>query len=134
MKVVREYPPNIADIRSGLTPGEHTVFTYGDTLYAPNLPEDGTIAEHLMVHEEIHSKQQKDPERWWIDYLIDPGFRLSQELQAYAAQYQYVKEHFNRSYQRRFLHLIASDLASPMYGGIISIQQAEDAIKNYGKA
>lgn len=133
MKIVREYPPNIDEIRSILKPDEHTVFTYGDTLYCPNLPADVEVPDNLLVHEETHAKQQeKDKDKWWFDYLSDHAFRLAVELEAYSNQYQYVKANSNREQTRRFLHAIASDLASPMYGSVITTQEAKEAIKSYG--
>lgn len=133
MKVVREYPPNIEDIKAHLEPGEHTVFTYGDTLYAPHLGVDQEIPAHLFAHEEIHAEQQKDPVAWWKQYVKDPQFRLEQELEAYGKQYQWAKTNLRSKYLKGFLFSIASDLAGPMYGNILTYQQAEQKIRTYGK-
>lgn len=127
MKVIAEFPPNIGEIRkhfdlTGLKP----VFTYGDTLYNPN---GGEISDDLMAHEEVHEKQQAalGVGMWWDMYLSDPGFRLKQEVEAYKAQYQSLKD-WPRQYRRALLRGLAHDLSSKLYGKIIKQSQAKELI------
>jgi len=128
MTIKNEWPPNIEKIRAVFDlSGKKPVFTWGEILYNPHNCE---IPEHLKIHEEIHSKQQVNPEVWWKRYLEDDKFRLEQELEAYQAQYQYIKRLVkDRNTVAKFLYAIASDLASPMYGGIISFDEAYKKIK-----
>lgn len=128
MNIVHDYPPNIDVIRKqfGIT-GEHVVFTFGDILYNPS---GDTIPDHLLVHEQVHTKQQGlDVSGWWNRYLADNQFRLQQEVEAYRAQYQFALQNLNRIYRRLLLKKIAKDLSGPMYGKLVSSQQAEQLIK-----
>lgn len=131
MKIVQGFPPNYNRIKEvfDLT-GKNPIFCWGDIIYFPN----GTkLDEHLIVHESVHSEQQKEaggPEMWWAQYLDDPRFRLSQEVTAYRAQYKFVSENSSRQVSRNFLKIIAKDLSSPMYGSLVNLQEAINLIKN----
>lgn len=121
-------PPNIDEIRKHLQPGRGTVYTYGDTIY---FPRPQSITPDLMVHEEVHIRQQEKggPEKWWSRYFVDQQFRLDQELEAYRAQYQYMLANMNRAVRRKRLKDIASDLSGPMYGKLISKATAIELIQ-----
>lgn len=130
MKVIEDYPPNFQLIDnnfnlSGMTP----VFTYGDCLYNP---WGGAIPQHLMVHEKVHALQQENigsPDIWWHKYINSREFRLSQEIEAYHAQYEYFKAHNNGRQQHfNFLLDLSRDLSSEMYGELISTARAMHAI------
>jgi len=126
MKVSDQLPPNYSDIASTFQlSGFNAVFTYGDTLYNPTgLP----ISDDLMAHEEVHAKQQTNPEEWWSRYLSNPEFRLEQELEAYRAQYKSLADR-PRPERRWFLREFAKNLSSKLYGGIINKAKAEELIK-----
>lgn len=132
MKISKQQPPNYEKILSFFDVGDkNVVFAYGDTIYSPN---GGDIAEHLIVHESVHSKQQgTDPVGWWDRYLIDPEFRIEQEVQAYASQYVYVKRLYKTSVSDIFLDDIARDLSSEIYGNIIDFDKARSRIKHFAK-
>lgn len=131
MQIRNEYPPNIEKIKKVFPISKTTVYTYGDTIYAPginfNLPLD------LIEHESIHSLQQRaygDPESWWDRYLKDSNFRLDQEVQAYKAQYKLFAD-VCKSRQKRFefLVVIARDLSSSLYGSVTDFYTACRLIK-----
>lgn len=135
MKIINELPPNIKDIEKAFGPmpkDSPIVFTYGDTIYNPSKLE---IDPHLMAHEQVHEIQQKQigVELWWEKYLGDVQFRLKQELEAYAVQYKWVKDRYTNGTAKWFLHRIALDLASPMYGSIIGVYEAETKIRKWTK-
>ena len=97
MKIIIEKPPIYeAILAHRMTPSEKTIFTYGDTIYNPN---NVPISDDLMVHEEVHSKQQNHSddyaEIWWGRYLVDPCFRIAQEVEAYANQYDFICKKIN---------------------------------------
>lgn len=127
MKIVKDYPPNFKEIDAAFgirkTPG--VVFTYGDTIYSPHhtmLPND------LVAHEEVHERQQADmggPELWWERYLVDPQFRLDQEVEAYRTQLGYAKVHYNRARKRDLMRHVVKTLTSSIYGNIITKAEAE---------
>lgn len=130
MKILYEYPPNIEAIKQRFEVPYEAVFTYGDTLYVPH---GGTIDKALMVHEETHMRQQKTigKEVWWDWYLGSKDFRLSQEVEAYQNQYREQKKHIkDRNELNRYLQRLAQDLSSPMYGKIMTLTEARQAIRS----
>lgn len=143
IKVTTEKPPNFDAVvkHFSLTPDQtkSIVFTYGDTIY--NAPDHG-IADHLLVHETEHVRQQANlatkilgknsgAKAWWKQVLGDPVFRYEQELEAYQAQYKYfcskVKD---RNTRTRFAWSLATDLAGPMYGKCVTHSVAFRAISS----
>lgn len=133
MKILNELPPIYdAILANGMHPTSTVVYTYGDTLYNPSGAE---ISEHLMCHEETHSHQQgSNPDAWWGRYLIDPFFRLKEEAEAYANQYDFICLTVKDRNRRYFvLNDLASHLASPIYGDVISKDTARKLIKNKSK-
>lgn len=120
MIIIEDYPPNYKDIEIKFHPSPRTVFTWGDIIYNPNRVR---IPKDLEVHESVHMKQQAGyPKMWWERYLVDPKFRLSQELEAYITQFRYYKK-INKSWMP-FARRIAGDLSSSLYGYIISYSDA----------
>lgn len=131
MKIIKAFPPNYEEICKHFDiRGRNTiVFAYGDTLYNPG---GGNIDECLMKHEETHERQQHmmGVEPWWQRYLIDPKFRLFQEVEAYQIQYAHAKQILARPGRRALLKHITKDLSGPMYGNIISAEEAERLVRN----
>jgi len=128
MKILHKLPPNYKEIQTHFPWADFdkgVVFTYGDTCYCEkDLPLD------LYVHEEVHSKQQTNPEEWWAKYITDPEFRLSQEMEAYQAQWSFIKRKVrDRSLQHRVRTRIARVLSGKLYGGIITFNQAYKALR-----
>lgn len=102
-----------------------TIYSWGEIIYNPAAL---TLPQHIIVHEETHGRQQwrtNGPENWWRRYFDDAQFRLEQEIEAYHQQYNYACafDIGDRNKQVRFLHRLASDLASPLYK--VPITQAE---------
>jgi hypothetical protein len=133
MKILIEYPPIYEDIiNAGMQPHGGTIYTYGDTIYNPGRVE---IPEYLMIHEEVHSKQQgADPDAWWGRYLIDQYFRTDQEAEAYAKQYDFMcKKIKDRNQRNRLLIDLSKILTSPVYGLQLSASSAMKFIKDKAK-
>ncbi len=131
MNITKAYPPNYERIISTFPYVKHdssVIFTYGDTLYVPN---GGEISQDLLTHEKTHTVQQgASPETWWDRYLVDTEFRLSQEVEAYRNQYKsFCKRIADRNKRFTYLHGLARDLSSEIYGGIITYQDATKRIK-----
>jgi len=129
-------PPNIDKIKAKFQLHEGVVFCYGSTLYNPN---NGQIDDFILCHEEVHCGQQGDnPEEWWDKYLNDKEFRLSQELEAYSAQYQFAKDKQKEGLIKaktidKILDKLALTLSSKIYGEILTFGQAKSKIRNYAK-
>ncbi len=129
MNIVRGTPPNFREIVAVFPAAkrEGVIFTWGDTVYVNGVPE---LNPQLKAHEAIHKQQQErmgGPQQWWDRYLIDPPFRLEEELAAHRAEYRTLK-HIDRNQAARALDFIAERLSSPLYGGMISKQDARRAI------
>lgn len=106
----------------GVSWDDGVIFTYGDTIHAK---EGVELTGDVIAHELVHMEQQKGvgPERWWIRYLNDPGFRLRSETEAYRVQYMYALEHYNSKFRKRLLHHMAGAMAR-LYGGICTYDEA----------
>ena len=135
MRIVNDFPPNISQIKQAFDiEGKNSiVFTYGDILYVPSGHK--TLPQHLMVHEETHSKQQREYgsiDSWWGNYIRDPNFRLLQELEAYRNQYKHICETEVRQQRRSLLTILARDLSGPIYGYVITFEKAKELIQNNG--
>ena len=132
MRIVNELPPKrIYDAcvkQFGVSFDDGIVWTYGDAIHTkyPLRPD-------VCAHEKVHIKQQlaMGVVKWWDQYLEDPQFRYEQELEAYQAQWKFIKKNVqSRNDQFNFLKHIARDLSGPMYGNMVTFQQAITKIKN----
>lgn len=131
MEIIKTYPPNIETIRKAIpgAPLHLAVFAWGDKIYNPG---GKPVGPDVVAHEEQHGRQHEafegGPEAWWVKYLADSTFRLEQEVEAYHAQYIFVKERSSRQVARDFLKRIARDLSGPMYGNLCSFETAKTLI------
>lgn len=127
MKIKNELPPNYDEIKKYFPSADFnkgTLFTYGDTCYCQSITPD------LVVHEETHVKQQLDPKAWWDRYFTDIQFRLSQEVEAYRNQWQWIKKNIkDRNSRFRLLSRICMDLSGTLYGNIVSFDEAKRLIE-----
>lgn len=130
MKVVVDYPPNIDDIDAVLhvkdRPG--ILYCYGDTIYNPG-NED--VPLQLHAHEQVHSDRQGDnPGIWWHKYLSDSRFRFEEELLAYKAEWEFVKQlPWKRTQRQLYLNSIAERLTGSMYGNLATKQKVKELIR-----
>lgn len=129
MQIIDAFPPNFEKIQAAFPVNKSTVFTYGDGLFAPG--RRGVSAD-LLEHERIHSAQQgKDPEGWWDRYIADKEFRLSQEVDAYQAQYQYFcRMNGSRNKRFSFLKFLGTEMSSAMYGRMVGLFEAMKLIES----
>jgi hypothetical protein len=122
VRIVVDRPPNYdAIVRAFGTLPPGVIFAYGDAVYSPSGEE---LPPDLVAHEQVHLRQQAavgGPEPWWSRYLAEPTFRLEQELEAYRVQIAF---HTDRPSRRACLRRVARDLARPMYGRIVTAEQA----------
>jgi hypothetical protein len=135
IEVVHGRPPNyeaiVAVFPGAALPG--VIFAYGDRVYAPGAggrPRPFVLPPELHAHEAVHLERQAGcPEPWWERYLADTAFRLEEEILAHCAEYRaYCARHPNRVKQAQALAGIAAKLAAPLYGGLISAEDAREAI------
>ena len=103
---------------------DHTIFTYGNTVYF-----NRDLSYDLVAHEIIHVFQQTEmgAKKWWKKYLEDKDFRMKEELEAYKRQYLVMKR--NDDVKAAFLlDSISSDLSGKLYGEIVSFEEAKKLI------
>ena len=140
MKILTERPP-VYDACVAAFPGAdvgHAIFSWGDRIY--NL-SGRPLTQALLAHEMVHCARQAEyigmfpsttlEERvtdWWALYLSSPRFRLDEELIAHAAEYRVATMGCNRIGRRRWLSQIAHRLAAPLYGRMISVDEAKRRI------
>lgn len=128
MEIKCEQPPNFKLLNEVFKLTNLNVYAYAPDIYNPN---NCYLDPVVILHESVHIKQQgSEPATWWNRYLVDPSFRFIQESEAYAAQYKAICKKFkDRNTQARHLHTLATDLSSPTYGNVCSMQEAERVIK-----
>lgn len=125
MKILIERPPLWDEIDATFhVAGKPVIFAFGGIIFNP---ENAKVTKELVAHEEIHGRRQGPTAElcfaWWRRYMKDQGFRLQEEIPAHQAEYKaYCKRH--GSGRQKALEHIASKLASPLYGNLISIPQA----------
>jgi len=129
MKIIVDYPPNFELIKAAFPLVKENVFAYAPDIYNPN---KNYLDPIVIKHEEVHIKQQGDnPEQWWQRYIVDSAFRFSQEAEAYQDQYKNLQKLTKgRTKLFNWLHTLAKDLSSPVYGSICSYQEAFEVIKS----
>jgi hypothetical protein len=132
MKIIQKNPPNFDEIVKTFDISKsEPLFTYAPDIYNPH---KSPISPDLMLHEMVHIKQQGDnPKEWWDKYLTDKKFRLEQEVEAYGIQFASLKSVVRDDISKQFLTRFAVVLSSPMYGSMLSLQEAESKIRNYAK-
>lgn len=133
LNVIHADPPNreAIEARFGVLPGS-VIFTYGPNVYVPS---GEPLTKALEAHEGVHVLQQGgDPEGWWNVYLSDDDFRLDQELAAHRAEWRVLSGSItDRNARVEGLRSVARRLASPMYGGLVTVSEAMRLIGSHGE-
>lgn len=130
MKILEENPPNLEMIELVLGKDPNAIYTYGSTIYNPS---GRIITKDVEVHEEVHSKQQGDnPDAYIAKYLQDKEFRFQCELEAYSAQWEFIKENVQDDKLKKWLlEKMSFALSGKEYGNLISYGEAQSKIRNY---
>lgn len=129
IRVLYEKPP-IYEAAIAVFPVENkdVIYAYGDRIYRPF--HCGGLSRALLAHEGVHCDRQTrydgGVEAWWKRYLDDPAFRLDEEVPAHYAELKVLQSKAkSASMVAHYLSVIAARLASPMYGGMVSIAEAK---------
>lgn len=125
MKILATFPPNYSEInRVFKVRGKPVLFCFGDVIHNPSRIN---VPPQLLVHEAVHSRRQgSGPEFWWRRYIDDLQFRLDEEIAAHQAEYACLVE--RGMPQAQACDMVASRLASPLYGGMIDYARARTII------
>lgn len=130
MKFSTEKPPNWNEITKHFpVEWDGVIVTYGDTIHC-----NKEIGPQKEAHESIHISYQLEMgvEEWWKKYFEDPNFRLLQETVAYLNEAKWIQDNIKDKNARfKKLNQIATDLSSPMYGNIISKEEAKTLFNYY---
>lgn len=123
MKFSKTKPPIFDKLKKafGVEWGKGLVIAYKDTIYHSE-PLDPSV----IIHEQVHLiRQGKDPDLWYEHYIRDKKFRFGEELLAYRAQYDYLRDVVSdRNEVARHLFRLASALSGPMYGKVVGHREA----------
>lgn len=107
---------------------ENVVITFGLNIYSL-VPLSPDLFRHELTHCYQQGFSRIKATIWWIRYILDKKFRYYQEVEAYRNQYYYAQRHYKRERAFRVLRQIASDLSGPIYGNLVSQEQAMKDIK-----
>jgi hypothetical protein len=115
--------PKLKEFSKKFAITDKTIFAYDNVIYC-----NGKLPDDLIIHEETHHKQQERDglDYWTENYLNDPKYRLSQEIEAYQNQLRSIKDK-NKQLQIRLES--ARNISSQLYGGIIDYKQALEILK-----
>lgn len=127
-RVLTMLPPNFKAINAAFNVrGKPVFYAYDGVIYNPSRQP---IPPAIMAHEAVHLEQQAaipgGPAEWWRRYIADRPFRLGQELPAHRVEYQFLCAHGGNA--DAALERIAERLASPLYGSLISYDDAKRLI------
>ena len=128
MKINHTIPPVYQKCHEqfGVNWEDGIIITYGDEVYCKtDIPKD------LEVHEGTHIRQQKEigKDIWWDKYFNDKEFRLSQEVEAYQNQLNYLKEVVkDRNKLAKLKNEIWSQMAN-MYGDMCTFSEARMLVR-----
>lgn len=100
---------------------------YGEAVHAAR----GELRPDVSEHEGVHLAQQAaygSTEAWWEAYITSPTFRFQQELEAYRAQWKWIRANRPKPEHAMILRDLALDLSGPMYGHMVKYHAAVMAI------
>lgn len=132
MKISMQKPPIYERLEEAFGKGlweRGVLITYGDTVHCAK----GSMSADLQEHEQVHIDRQAaypgGHVAWWERYLIDPKFRLEEELAAYRVQVAYINRYTpNKRKRQDKLHWIAKSM-SESYGDMITYGQARNLLR-----
>jgi len=129
--VYGEYPPNIDQIQAvfPMAMKDGVIFAYGRKVFVPS---GRKIPPEILAHERIHCERQIDMgvEEWWTQYMADPVFRYHEELLAHRVEYSFLRGLYpGQDAKHRALEHVATKLAHPLYGGLVSKKRAKEDLK-----
>jgi len=132
MNIRQEYPPIIDQIAAVFPEarGSTVVFSWGDTIYSPG---SKILAPEILKHEEAHGKRQLEfgVEKWWEEYLKNYEFRLAEEVIGHRAEYRDLcRQSADRNRRNLYLINVSSKLASPLYGNMVTLKEAQKLIRS----
>jgi len=115
--------PYLQEFRNKFDITDETIFAYGEEIFTNfNLPDD--LLAHELKHCERQNKIGKD--KWIKNYLERDSFRLNEELIAFSAQLNSIKDRNERNEVRI---KAARSLSGKLYGEIITYAEALNKLR-----
>ncbi len=127
--IIHEKPPvyDLLQARFGIDWNSGIIITY-----YPNVHCIAPLPPEKIIHEAVHIRQQKaiGVENWWHKFMVDSIFRLEQEIEAHREEARFIKKYIkDRNHANEFIIEIAKNLSGPIYGNIVTFQEAMKMIK-----
>jgi len=133
MTIVVDFPPIYDEIAAvfRIYDRRDVVFAWGDRIYNPY---ELVIPTEILAHEAVHGGRQGSLEagirEWWKRYMEDRAFRFAEEVHAHRAEYLWLMQNAPRGRRRSALKLVASKLASPLYGNMATASDARKILRS----
>ena len=126
-----KFAPNLQLLKDTFGVNEDDVIiAYGDKIFCPAKGMSKDLLAHELTHCQRQGMNERQAERWWDRYLTDIDFRLNEELFAFQAQFDFCKKAYkDRNKLAKIKFMLASELVSSRYGGIIKHSEAMIKLK-----
>lgn len=134
MRIIYDVPPMYDEMDAAFgVKGKPVIFAWGDRIYMPGMAQG--LSKALAAHEAVHGERQMaypgGVEAWWRRYIADPQFRLDEEIPAHRAELAVLTAKAKSpSMTQHVLSRTAARLAAPLYGNLLSIAEAKNALRH----
>jgi len=133
VKIINDYPPQWEKIKAafpGAVASRSVLITIGNVIYNPFNVE---MRDDLIEHEKVHMRQQDqynlNPDQWIEEYLNNPKFRLSVEIEAYREHLKFLhRKIVGKTFKKAIKHY-ARALSSTVYGNVCSYEFALEQLR-----
>lgn len=139
MRIIRAFPPLYTEIAAHFPIKGRTgiLFAWGDRIYNPSGVK---LQPWIIEHEKVHGLRQLSdtslptPEdsvrKWWTQYIQSPQFRIQEEVPAHQAEWEAFSSQgaMRHEDQAHYLEAMIDRLSGPLYGSLVSKQEAENYI------
>lgn len=131
-KLSNDFPPNLELLQQHfpyIKDHQGWYVTVGGIIYNPfNLVMTPDYVAHELVHVYQQHSHEGGPDAYLKKYIEDMDFRLEVETVAYGYQLQYIRKHEGYQAAQRRLIMLARHMASPLYGPMVTYENAARAI------
>ena len=124
MKIILGWPPSFDEEDKKI---ENVITTYRGDIY---LCDQTEIRDDAIEHEKKHLEQAGDDYDSWIEHCqTDTEFYISQEVEAYRTQLEFIEKTRGKEDMIKATFSFAKYLSSKAYGNVISYEEALKKLK-----
>ena len=109
--------------------------TISPNIYYPNTVDSSKLCvsyKHLIAHENVHLKQQKNNKFiWFLKYIFSSSFRLKMEVEAMGMEAYIAEKYYGLTYASDCLLINAGNLSSHFYFWCASYSEAKNLIEQH---